>query len=118
MKPQEAVADLRFQGEAQGRRQTYYVFRGRHHFLVLSLKKDDPAAGNFNIISSETVDYAREKFAGKKGITAKQVYEESRRTRRFKDRFSALNTLYILAALGEAAIDHRYKTGSLMFNIS
>ena len=118
MKPQEAVSDLRFEGEAQGTRQTYYIFRGKRHFLVLSLKKADPSAGNFNIIQAEAVAYAREKFRGEKGITAKRLYEESRRTRHFKDRFAALNTLYVLAALGEAAIDRRYKPGALVFNIS
>jgi hypothetical protein len=118
MKPQEAVSDLRFEGEATGTRQTYYVFRGKRHFLVLSFKRDDSAAGNFNIIQAEAVDYAKERFRGEKGITAKQLFEESRRTRHFKDRFAALNTLYILAALGEAAIDRRYKAGALVFNIA
>lgn len=118
MKPQQAVSDLHFEGEAEGRRQAYYVFRGKRHFLVLSMKRDDPAAGNFNIIQADAVDYAREKYRGQRGITAKQVYEDARRTRHFKDRFAALNTLYVLAALGEASIDHRFKTGSLMFNFS
>jgi len=118
MKPQDAVSDLHFEGEAKGTRQTYYVFRGQRHFLVLSFKKDDPAAGNFNIIQSEAVNYAKEKFQGGKGITAKQLFEESRRTKHFKDRFAALNTLYVLAALGLVAVDRRYKPGALVFNFT
>jgi hypothetical protein len=118
MKPQDAVSDLHFEGEAKGIRQTYYVFRGESHFLVLSLKKDDPAAGNFNIIRMDAVDYARDKYRGEKGVTAKQLLEESRRTKHFKDRFAALNTLYVLVALGAAAIDRRYKPGALVFNFT
>ncbi len=118
MKPQQAVSDLRYEGEARGSRQTYHIFRGRRHFLVLSFKRGDPSAGNFNIVHSAAVTYAETKFHGAKGITAKQVLEESRRTKHFKDRFAALNTLYVLVALKKAAVSRRTQPGALLFNFS
>jgi hypothetical protein len=54
---------------------------------------------------------------GVKGLTAKQLLEESKRTRHFKDRFAALNVLYVLVAAGKAAVDHRFKPGTLVFNL-
>lgn len=118
MNVRQLLSELRYQGEVEGVRQTYYVFRGDQHFLVLSFKKDDPSAGNFNVIDSEAVTYAETKFRGMKGITAKQVFDESKRSRRFKDRFVALNVLYVLTALKKASIDRRFKPGSLVFNLT
>ena len=118
MKAQEAVSDLHYEGKATGTRQTYYVFRGPRHFLVLSFKRDEPTAGNFNIIASTAVAYAESKYRGAKGITARQVLEDARRTRHFKDRFAALNTLYVLVALGKAAVSGPRKPGALLFNFA
>ena len=116
MKPQEAVSDLRYEGEARGSRQTYHIFRGRRHFLVLSFKRDDPRAGNFNIIQSDAVGYAEAKFRGARGITAKQLLHEARRTKHFKDRFAALNTLYVLVALKKATVSSLAHAGALVFH--
>jgi hypothetical protein len=116
MKPQEAVSNLRYEGVASGSRQTYHVFRGRRHFLVLSFKREDPTAGNFNIIAATAVAYAESKYRGAKRITAKQVLSDARRTRHFKDRFAALNTLYVLVALGKATVSRPGKPGSLLFS--
>jgi hypothetical protein len=118
MKPEQAVSDLRYEGKARGSRQTYHIFRGPRHFLVLSFKKDDPSAGNFNIIDSAAVSYAEAKFHGSKGVTAKQLLAESRRTKHFKDRFAALNTLYVLVALKKAEVSRGAQLGALVFNFS
>jgi hypothetical protein len=112
------LSELRYVGEATGVRHTYYVFQGPKHYLVLSFKKDDAAAGNFNIVEADAVAYVEDKFRGSKGLTSKQLLEESRRTRHFKDRFAALNALYVLAAAGKATVDHRFKPGTLVFNLS
>jgi hypothetical protein len=118
MRPEQAVSNLHYEGEARGSRQTYHIFRGQRHFLVLSFKRDDPSAGNFNIIDSGAVSYAEAKFGGSKGVTAKQLLEESRRTKHFKDRFAALNTLYVLVALKKATVSRRARPGALVFNFS
>jgi len=117
VKVREVLAELRYVGEAAGVRKTYYVFGGPQRYLLLSFKKDDAAAGNFNIVEAEAVAYVEEKFRATKGLTSKQLLEESRRTHHFKDRFVALNTLYVLVAAGKATIDHRFKPGTLVFNL-
>jgi len=111
------LSELRYVGEAQGIRQTYHVFQGRQRFLVMSFKKADPATGNFNIVEADAVGYVERKYRGVKGLTAKQLFDESKRTKHFKDRFVALNVLYVLVAAGKAAIDHRFKPGTLIFNL-
>lgn len=111
-------SNLTYEGEVEGVRQTYHVFQGERHFLVLSFKKADPAAGNLNIIGSDAVAYAATKLQGARGITAKQLFEEAKRTKHFKDRFVALNVLYVLAATKKAVVDRRFKPGALVFNIA
>lgn len=118
MNIRQLLSDLTYQGEVEGVRQTYHVFQGRRHFLVLSFKKTDPTAGNLNIIDSEAVAYAASKLHGTRGITAKQLFEEAKRTKHFKDRFVALNVLYVLAATKKAAVDRRFKPGALVFNVA
>jgi len=118
MRAQDVVANLEYVGEAQGPRQTYSIFRGREHYLVVSFKKDDPQAGNFTILPAEAVEYVQHKFGGVKGMTAKRLYEESQRTKHFRDRLAALNGLYVLVALGQASVDHRFRAGGLVFNLA
>lgn len=113
----EVLDELRYVGEAVGVRKTYYVFQGHQHYLLLSFKKGDDATGNFNIVEAGAVAYVEDKFQGAKGLTAKQLFEESKRTKHFRDRFVALNALYVLVASGKAAVDHRFKPGILVFNL-
>jgi hypothetical protein len=117
VKVKEVLAELHYVGEATGVRQTYYVFRGHQHYLLLSFKKDDDASGNFNVVEAEAVAYVENKFRGAKGLTSKQLFEESKRTKHFRDRFVALNALYVLVASGKAAVDHRFKPSPLVFNL-
>lgn len=117
MKVKDVLAELHYVGEAAGVRQTYYVFRGRQHYLLLSFKKDDGTSGNFNVVDAEAVAYVEDKFRGAKGLTSRQLFEESKRTKHFKDRFVALNVLYVLVASGKAVVDHRFKPSPLVFNL-
>ena len=117
MDVKHVLSALRYIGEAAGVRQTYYVFQGPQHYLLLSFKKDNAAGGNFNIVEAEAVAYVEEKFGAAKGLTSKQLFEESKRTHHFKDRFVALNALYVLVAAGKATVDHRFKPGTLVFNL-
>ncbi len=117
MDVKHVLSALHYIGEAVGVRKTYYVFGGPQHYLLLSFKKDDAAAGNFNIVEAGAVAYVEGKFGGAKGLTSKQLFEESKRTHHFRDRFVALNALYVLVAAGKATVDHRFKAGTLVFNL-
>jgi hypothetical protein len=108
---------LKYKGDAEGKRQTYYVFEGSGFYLVLSFKKDNRDAGNFNIVESEAVEYVQKKFRGKTGITIKDVFSGSQKVRYFRRELEALNVLYILVATKRARIDKRFKSQSLYFNI-
>jgi hypothetical protein len=116
MNIRKLVQGLSYVGEAEGKRQTYYIFRGRDDFMVLSFSKRKPQAGNFNIVDAEAVESVRNRFRGKKGITSKDV--AARRTRRLHDSLVALNVLYVLVALGEAKVDARRAGPKLYFNLS
>lgn len=53
MNVQSLTKGLKYIGEAEGKRQTYYVFEGEGYFLVISFKKGDPTTGNFSVVESE-----------------------------------------------------------------
>ncbi len=108
---------LKYKGEAEGKRQTYYVFEGSGYFFVISFRKTDKDSGNFNVIESDAVQYVQRKFASEKGITAQDLYNRSNKTRHFGSELDALNTLYVLVATKRAKVDNRFKSRALYFNI-
>jgi len=118
MNAKKLVQGLSYVGEAEGKRQTYYVFRGQDYFLVLSFSKTKPQAGNFNIVDSEAVDYVRSRLRGKKGVTANDVVARAKRSRYVPRSLAALNILYVLVALGDAKVDARRVSPRLYFNFS
>jgi hypothetical protein len=116
MKAKNLVQGLSYVGRVDGKRQTYYVFRGEDDFLVLSFSKTKANAGNFNIVGSEAVDYVRARFAGAKGVTANDVAAKAKRTRHVPSPLAALNILYVLAATGDLKVDARRAGPKLYFN--
>lgn len=108
---------LSYSGEAEGKRQNYYVFKGSEFFLVLSFSHSKQGAGNFNVVESDAVDYVYERFAGAKGVTTNEVVERGRRSRHIPNTLAALNIMYVLAATGCASIDTRRVGPKLFFNI-
>lgn len=108
---------LKYKGDAEGKRQTYYVFEGSGYYFVLSFKKNNQNAGNFNVIDSEAADFVQKKFGGKAGITSKDVVSGAHKTRYFSKELDALNVLYVLVATKRAKVDKRFKSQSLYFNI-
>lgn len=110
------TSGLLFRGEVEAKRQTYYVFEGKKYFFVLSFSRSKHNAGNFNIVDVEAVRYAAKLFAGKKGITSKQVVKASRKPQFIGTTFDALNVLYVLVSTRGATIDKRYKAKELYFN--
>lgn len=111
---------LEFRGEVAGVRQTYYVFEAKDSFFVMSFARSDankPGAGYFNIVEKAAVDYVRQRFAGDRKVTAKEVAARARRTRHAPTSLVALNILYVLTALGEAAIVAEGDRRQLVFSV-
>ena len=110
------IKGLSYVGEAEGKRQTYYVFRGDGFFLVVSFSKTKLNAGNFNIVDSEAVDYVRKHFRGKKAVTANDIVARAKRSRHVPSSLVALNILYVLVTLGDVKPDARREGPQLYFN--
>jgi hypothetical protein len=116
MNAKSLVQGLSYVGRANGKRQRYYVFRGKGYYLVLSFSRTKPHAGNFNVVESEAVEYVRSRFAGAKGVTANDVVAKGKRTRHVPGNLAALNVLYVLAAMGDSTVDARRAGPKLYFN--
>lgn len=110
---------LIFRGEVTSVRQTYYVFEAEVCFFVLSFARPESkrASGYFNIVEANAVDYVRNKFAGDKAVTAKEVVAQARRTKHAPTNLVALNILYVLVASGEARIVRAGEHRQLVFSI-
>jgi hypothetical protein len=117
MNIRKLMQGLSYSGKVEGKRQTYYVFKGSEFFLVLSFSATKPKAGNFNIVQSEAADYVSERFAGTRGVTTSDVVKKGRRSRHVPTALAALNILYVLAATGHASIDTRRAGPRLFFNV-
>ena len=119
MNIQSLAKGLKYIGEAEGKRQTYYIFEGHDFYFVLSFKKNNPNAGNFNVVEMEAIRSVQNKFGGAAGITTSEVYAGlcKTRARYFSSELDALKALYVLVGLGQAKVDTRHKATSLFFNI-
>ena len=107
---------LSYLGDVTGKRQTYHVFRATDAFLVASFSRTKRGAGYFNVVAADEVDRVRSRFAGKRGVTAKDVARR-KGSRRAPKPLVALNVLYVLVALGAARIDTRRSGPKLFFNV-
>jgi hypothetical protein len=116
MNIQSLLQGLSYVNEVDGKRQTYYVFRGNDCFLVLSFSRTKSRAGNFNIVESEAVEYVRHRFRGKKAVTSNDIVAKAKRSRHVPNSLAALNILYVLAALGDLKVDARRVGPKLYFN--
>lgn len=108
---------LQFRGEAQGKRQTYYVFESGAGYVVMSASRTKRASGYFNLVSGSAVARIRKNYAGKQDVTAKALATRSRGAG-VRDALQALNILYVLVATGAAKVDDRYQDTRLHFNIA
>lgn len=117
MNARKLVQGLSYVGRAEGKRQTYHVFRGGEHFFVLSFSRSKRNAGNFNVVDPEAVEYVRSRFAGSTAITTKDVVARAQRSRHVPNSLAALNILYVLAATGDARVDTRRSGPKLYFNL-
>jgi hypothetical protein len=112
-------AGLEFRGEVTGVRQTYYVFAAEDCFFVMSFARSESkrASGYFNIVDAGAVGYVRNKFAGDRAVTAKEVVAAARRTKHAPTNLVALNILYVLVASGDARIAGEGMHQQLVFSI-
>ncbi len=109
---------LTFHGEVQGKRQHYYVLSSARQYFVMSLSSSKPDSGNFNLVGRAAVDALARRLRGRKGLTARRVYERSKNRRAVRSALAALNMLYVLVATGRATIDQRRLTArELFFNV-
>ena len=117
MNVENLAKGLTYKGEAEGKRQTYYIFEGHGFYFVVSFKAADPDAGYFRVVHSEAAEYVLKHFEGRTGVTVKDVFAAAHRTRHASANLDALNILYVLVGLGHARVDQRHTEKSLYFNI-
>jgi hypothetical protein len=91
--------DLSYVGQAAGDKKLYHVFENENGFLVVA--GNTANAYNVNWVDRKAVDVVHKKFKGRKVTTAK-VRQKAGRPALFRDGFTALNTLYAMAATGRA----------------
>ncbi len=108
---------LQFHGEVQGKRQHYYVLSSPRQYFVMSISLSKRDAGNFNLVSRPAVDGLYRRLRGQRGLTARLVFDRSRKGRLVASSLAALNMLYVMAATGRASIDAKRKTPQIFFNV-
>src|SRR3989441_10222599 len=96
---------LQFHGEVEGKRQRYFVLSSARQYFVMSLSRSKRDAGNFNLVGKAVVEKLYRRLRGRRGLTARLVYERSKRGG--PSALVALNMLYVLVAPGRASIDQR-----------
>jgi len=99
MRPHDLLRDIKYVGEAEGDRKTYYVFEAHSHFLVAG----PTGKGGYylNIVEREAPDVVAKEFKGRK-VTSGTVKKSARRPDLFPNPLAALNALYVMVALGVA----------------
>jgi hypothetical protein len=108
---------LQYCGRVEAVRQTYHVFESAGYFFVLSFARSRArrSSGYFNLVDKRAIEYVRQRFGGKRGVTAKDV--AARRTRHIPTRLLALNALYVLVALKGASITRSGEHRQLFFAV-
>jgi hypothetical protein len=110
---------LKYRGRVAAVRQTYHVFEAQDYFFVLSfaLSMARKGSGYFNVVDLAAVNYVQQRLGGKSGITAKEVFASARRTKHVSSSLAALNILYVLVALEQAALLRVGANRQLFFSI-
>lgn len=110
---------LDYRGRVEAVRQTYHVFQAKGAYLVLSFarSKDRKGSGYFNLIDEAAVGYVQGRVGGRSGVTANDVVQAARRTKHITGRLQALNILYVMVALEQAAIQKAGANRQLFFSV-
>jgi hypothetical protein len=110
---------LKYRGRVAAVRQTYHVFEAQDYFFVLSfaLSKARKGSGYFNVVNLAAVNFVQKRLGGRSGVTAKDVVSVARRTRHVASSLAALNILYVLVALDQAALLRAGEHRQLFFSV-
>jgi hypothetical protein len=86
-------------GQAEGDRQTYYVFEGDSGFLVTAPR----SSNNYSVtlVQREAPEVISRKFKGMR-VTVGTLKSQGHRADLFGEYFNRLNSLYVMVALGRA----------------
>ncbi len=97
---------LKYRGRVAAVRQTYHIFEAQDYFFVLSfaLSMARKGSGYFNVVDLAAVNYVQRRLGGRSGVTARDVFSSARRTKHVSSSLAALNILYVLVALEQAAL--------------
>lgn len=117
MEARSVLEGLKYVGEVESSRQTYFVYKGGDHYVLLSASMSRERSGNIGIVKAEAADYVWKLFAGQTGVTKNDVVKRAKRPTLIHNDWDALNTLYVLCACDRATIDHRFKRQALHFSI-
>jgi hypothetical protein len=114
MKPSQLFKDVRYLGEAEGDRKTYYVFETSAGYLVLG----PTSAGGYylNAVDKEAPEVVTRAFRGKQ-VTTTLLKGSSRRPGRFHSSLAALNVLYVMVALRRARKLKKRRGKAMVFKI-
>lgn len=110
---------LKYRGRVEAVRQAYHVFEATDYFFVLSFAraKTRRGSGYFNVVDQAAVQYVQGWLGGRSGVTAKDVVAAARRTKHVPTSLLALNILYVLVALEQAAILRAGEHRQLFFSV-
>lgn len=119
MKIRMLESGLHYRGRAEGIRQTYHVFEAKNDYFVMSFARSKERAGSgyFNVVSKKAVEFVRKRHGRAGKLTAKDVAAKARRTRHFPSNLAALNALYVLVALKQAAVVREGEHRQLFFSL-
>ena len=109
---------LQFCGEAQGKRQTYFVFESGAGYVVMSASRTKRASGYFNLVSRNAVERGSARVTRASRTSPPRQLATRSRGAGVRDALQALNILYVLVATGAAKRDDRYQDTRLHFNIA
>src|SRR3989442_14350394 len=87
---------LQFHGEAQGKRQHYYVLSSARQYFVMSLSLSKRDAGNFNLVSRSVVDRLHRRLRGRRGLTPGLLFTRAKKRRARPPPLSPLDIFYVL----------------------
>ena len=115
MRIPDLLMNLEFVGQAEGDRRTYYVFKGRTRYLVVSAH--NRGGLNVNTVDAETPEVILRRFAGER-ITTKTLGKNSRRPDLFGRSFDRLNSMYVMVALRKARKLKQREGKAMVFRIA
>jgi hypothetical protein len=115
MKMSSALQGLHFVGQAEGDRRTYYAYQGDGPYVIAS--PNDRGGLNVNVIEREVPDVLARRFKGHR-VTTSILQKQGRRADLFGPDFAALNSLYLMVALGRARKLKKRDGRALIFKIS